>query len=388
MVTSVTPVPEQQHMPRAQARVGGQDAHVRFDLGAYIDSSTSTTQLAKQTPDQSHVAARNRAGEFCCNQQYSVTAITTSTGTIAERYAYSAYGQPTILDASGSILNASAISNRYTYTGREWDATLGLHYFRERWISPSAGRFLSRDPIGFKAGTNHYRFIRSRALRYLDPMGHDIECFPAGTLYPDPDSYDPDTQRPFSEWQVRIWLRRHLSATCANCNNCINTVQIPHGCDEGSCLAQAADIADAVGNTLSNNCSWNPFVHFPYLVNDGWWSENGYPIQYNERYKGYWCWRWAEAFQRAIRSVNASCFNSELEFAGFIDTGRIHVWVKITSKCSGAAVYVDDSFGNSAFGNFEPPCGDYPYVGVCFPSGLPTSGYAPTPYGPDMKPVL
>lgn len=86
------------------------------------------------------------------NQQYSVTAITTSTGTIAERYAYSACGQPTILDGSGSVLSTSSISNRYTYTGREWDATLGLHHFRARWMSPSAGRFLGRDPIGYEDG--------------------------------------------------------------------------------------------------------------------------------------------------------------------------------------------------------------------------------------------
>jgi hypothetical protein len=33
------------------------------------------------------------------NQQYSVTAVTTSTGAVAERYAYSAYGEPTVLTA-------------------------------------------------------------------------------------------------------------------------------------------------------------------------------------------------------------------------------------------------------------------------------------------------
>jgi RHS repeat-associated protein len=86
---------------------------------------------------------------FHRNQQYSVTAITTAAGAIAERYAYTAYGQPTVLDASGSVLSTSSISNRYTYTGREWDATLGLHHFRARWMSPSAGRFLGRDPIGY-----------------------------------------------------------------------------------------------------------------------------------------------------------------------------------------------------------------------------------------------
>lgn len=59
------------------------------------------------------------------NQQYSVTAVTTSAGAVAERYAYTAYGQPTILNASSTPIASSAISNRYTYTGREWDATLG-----------------------------------------------------------------------------------------------------------------------------------------------------------------------------------------------------------------------------------------------------------------------
>ncbi|MBU6239865.1 MAG: hypothetical protein KGQ51_18770 [Planctomycetes bacterium] len=58
------------------------------------------------------------------NLQYSGTAITTSTGAIAERYAYTAYGQPTILNASGLPLTpqTSTLSNRYSYTGCEWYA--------------------------------------------------------------------------------------------------------------------------------------------------------------------------------------------------------------------------------------------------------------------------
>jgi RHS repeat-associated protein len=103
------------------------------------------------------------------NQQYSVTAMTTSTGSIAERYAYTAYGQPTILNASGAVISATTLSNRYTYTGREWDSTLGLHDFRARWMSPSAGRFLGRDPIGYKDGVSLYRINIS--LASLDPEG-------------------------------------------------------------------------------------------------------------------------------------------------------------------------------------------------------------------------
>jgi RHS repeat-associated protein len=109
---------------------------------------------------------------FHRNHQYSVTAVTTSAGAISELYAYSAYGQPTILDASASVLSASAISNRYTYTGREWDATLGLHHFRARWMSPSAGRFLTRDPIGYLGGISLSAIYVG--LSELDPDGKNI----------------------------------------------------------------------------------------------------------------------------------------------------------------------------------------------------------------------
>ncbi len=110
--------------------------------------------------------------DFCCNQQYSVTAITTAAGAIAERYAYTAYGLPTILNASATIIATSAISNRYTYTGREWDATLALHHFRARWMSPIAGRFLSRDPIVYEGSEwGLYHFGNGSALNALDPSG-------------------------------------------------------------------------------------------------------------------------------------------------------------------------------------------------------------------------
>ncbi|MFN7877736.1 MAG: hypothetical protein ACK5PB_20625 [Pirellula sp.] len=74
------------------------------------------------------------------SQQYSITTMTTSTGAVAERYAYTAYGQPIILYASGTVLTTSAVGNRNTYTGREWDETLGLHHFRARWMSPQNKR--------------------------------------------------------------------------------------------------------------------------------------------------------------------------------------------------------------------------------------------------------
>jgi RHS repeat-associated protein len=108
----------------------------RYVYASYIDEPV--VRKAAGTSGTIHYYHRN--------QQYSITAMTSSTGAVAERYAYTAYGQPTILNASGTVLTSSAVGNRYTYTGREWDETLGLHHFRARWMSPLAGRFLGRDP--------------------------------------------------------------------------------------------------------------------------------------------------------------------------------------------------------------------------------------------------
>ena len=157
---------------REQARAGDSHASSGIDVGC----PTTQNVLAIAPPHEFHQyswpSSSTGTSSFCCNHQYSVTAITTSAGAIAERYAYTAYGQPTILDASASVLSSSAINNRYTYTGREWDATLGLHHFRARWMSPSAGRFLTRDPIGYEGSEwSLCEFIDGRAFAATDPAG-------------------------------------------------------------------------------------------------------------------------------------------------------------------------------------------------------------------------
>jgi RHS repeat-associated protein len=109
------------------------------------------------------------------NQQYSITAVSDGGGSVVERYAYSAYGQVTIADASGSVISGSAISNRYTYTGREWDEGLSLYHYRARMYDPVSGRFVSRDPIGFKGSKwNLFRYVSCNPIGRVDPLGlHD-----------------------------------------------------------------------------------------------------------------------------------------------------------------------------------------------------------------------
>jgi len=169
---------------RAQTRAGGWIASSDNDVADTPTSTLCTIASIHETPADSSIASMTPTGPFCCNHQYSVTAITTSTGAIAERYAYTAYGQPTILNASGTPLSpqTSTLNSRYSYTGREWDATLGLHHFRARWMSPGAGRFLGRDPIGYEDGLDFYAMQVS--LDAMDPLGL-LSVVPQD---PDPDS--------------------------------------------------------------------------------------------------------------------------------------------------------------------------------------------------------
>ncbi len=174
MVTAPICTDSSNGITRAQSRAGEWTASFDFDVALNATSSYPNVIAPNESLADSSLSLRNSTGAFCCNQQYSVTAITTSTGAIAERYAYTAYGQPTILNASGTPLSpqTSTLNSRYSYTGREWDATLGLHHFRARRMSPVAGRFLGRDPIGYEGSEwGLFELMGSSPITNQDPQG-------------------------------------------------------------------------------------------------------------------------------------------------------------------------------------------------------------------------
>ena len=79
----------------------------------------------------------------------STTALTNSSGSIVESATYDSFG-----NATGNL------TTRYGYTGREFDADLGLQYSRARWYDATVGRFISEDPIGFAGGdVNLYAYV-------------------------------------------------------------------------------------------------------------------------------------------------------------------------------------------------------------------------------------
>ncbi len=113
---------------------------------------------------------------YCFDGLGSVTDLTDEAEAVVESYEYDTFGQLSILDATRSPLNASAVGNSYTYTGREYDAETGLYYYRARYYDASIGRFISADPIGFAGGVNFYGYAHNNPINQIDPFGNEAIC--------------------------------------------------------------------------------------------------------------------------------------------------------------------------------------------------------------------
>ena len=140
----------------------------RYVYGSYVDEPLLRHAGTGTTLPTSGTAALY----YHRNQQYSIVGLSDAAGTLVERYAYTAYGELTILAPDRTARATSSFENRYTYTGREWDPTLRLYHFRARWLEPKAGRFIGRDPLGYVDGMGLYGAYLG--LSNFDPSGGQI----------------------------------------------------------------------------------------------------------------------------------------------------------------------------------------------------------------------
>ena len=99
----------------------------------------------------------------------STVAITDSSGSIVNKYAY---------DAFGSVLKSEEqITNPFKYVGRfgVMDEGNGLLYMRARYYDPEVGRFTNKDPIGLSGGLNLYAYVGNNPVKFVDPIGLNWE---------------------------------------------------------------------------------------------------------------------------------------------------------------------------------------------------------------------
>ena len=83
-----------------------------------------------------------------------------ASGSVLDRFSYSAYGEVTHVTGSNSSLAS--------FTGKGYDAT-GLIYFNARYYDPATGRFITEDPS--RDGVNWYGYCGNNPLNFVDPDG-------------------------------------------------------------------------------------------------------------------------------------------------------------------------------------------------------------------------
>jgi RHS repeat-associated protein len=97
----------------------------------------------------------------------STIALGDKKGAVQTSYTYEPFG--------GMTSSGATNTNSYQFTGRENDGASGLSFYRARYYSPTFGRFVSEDPLGFPGGPdpNLYAYVWNNPVGLVDSLGLD-----------------------------------------------------------------------------------------------------------------------------------------------------------------------------------------------------------------------
>ena len=148
---------------------------VNGDPGNTNDCDPDHTALGENDQDRRYYYHQDRNWNVIALSEYDDGVGVN--GRIAERYAYTPYGEFVVLNGDagsgelGQVLVASGVGNPFFHQGLPFDQEKGSYQNRHREYAARVQRFAQRDPLHYSDGLDPYPYVRANPANHVDPTG-------------------------------------------------------------------------------------------------------------------------------------------------------------------------------------------------------------------------
>lgn len=139
-------------------------ADLQFVWGLrYVDDLTLRDRIAEAGLEERLYAMQD--------PNWNVTGVINPSGSVIERYTYTAYGSARVLSDDFTNRSPDLLMWETLFQGYRYDLSSLCYLSRNRYYNCVIGSWLTRDPLGISAGVNLLQFAFSSPVSLTDPSG-------------------------------------------------------------------------------------------------------------------------------------------------------------------------------------------------------------------------